>query len=908
MANGRQELHGGANNEPVPAWHALEVADCLTRLSTVPSGLSDEEGERRLARVGPNRLPQPMKPSVWRRFAAQFQSLLIYILVAAAVLTAVIGEWLNCAVILGVVLINGSIGYLQEARAERALDAIRKLLAPSASVLRDGHRRRLPAEELVPGDIVLLEPGDRLSADLRLMETRGLMVQEAALTGESLPVEKDSSPIDVDALLADRHSMAFAGTLVTHGHAVGLVVATGERTEAGRIGRLLIAIESTKTPLSESLDRFGRNFTYAVLALAALAFIVGIVWRDYDHGEMLLAAVGLGVAAVPEGLPAIVTIALAIGVQRMARRHAIVRRLLAVETLGAVNVICTDKTGTLTRNEMTVESVVTDAGMVEVTGVGYEPDGQLTASGAPISPTAIAGDLLELIRGGLLCNDAEIVGQGANARQLAGDPTEIALLILGQKAGLDYAAERQERRRIDYLPFVSERRFMATLHESRDGNRVIYAKGAPERVLDLCAMAPGSTERARWEDAANRLARRGQRVLAVAWAGSTEFAQLGGQRWLARPLTPLGLVGMSDPPRPEAIAAIARCRAAGIRVMMITGDHVETARAIGQRLGFANTEQVIAGSAIDHADAAELRTIARDADVFARTGPEHKLRLVEALQSTGAVVAMTGDGVNDAPALKRADVGIAMGKEGTEAAKEAAQLVLSDDNFATIAVAVEEGRTIYENLRKTLTYLLPTNGGEAAAIVVAILLGVTLPITPLQILWVNLATEITLTLALGFERAEVALMRRPPRPRQEPLLDRVLIWRIVFVTALMTAACFGAFLWELSRSQDVALARTVAVNTLVGIEITYLFNSRSLTGAMLGWRALTANRVALGAAAAIVLLQCAFTYAPPMQSFFGTVPMSLENWGFVALSAGAAFLLVELEKAVRRGRAVRRAG
>jgi len=908
MANGRPDISRDGLREPVPIWHALAAVDCMARLASAPDGLSDAEARRRLASIGPNRLPQPRRPARWRRFAAQFRSLLIYVLIAAALLTAVIGEWLDCGVILGVVFVNGVIGYLQEAKAERALDAIRKLLAPQALVLRGGRRRRLPAEELVPGDVVLLEPGERLSADLRLMETRGLMVQEAALTGESLSVEKDPWPMSADAALPDRRSMAFAGTLVTQGHAVGLAVATGERTEMGRIGQMLIDIEPTTTPLSESLDRFGRNFTYAVLALAALAFILGTGWRSYNHGEMLLAAVGLGVAAVPEGLPAIVTIALAIGVQRMARRHAIVRRLSAVETLGAVNVICTDKTGTLTRNEMTAETIVTGAGMVEVTGVGYEPQGQLTLSGAQIPMGAATGDLLELVRGAVLCNDAEVGGPGDEARQPAGDPTEIALLILGRKAGLEIAVERRERRRIDYLPFLSERRFMATLHESKAGDRVVYAKGAPERIFDLCALAPGSVARGRWEAEADRLAQRGQRVLAVAWARGRDLIELTDPAVPSRPLALLGLVGLSDPPRPEAIAAIARCQAAGIRVKMITGDHLETARAIGRRLGFVNTERAIAGNAIDRASEAELLSIVGDTDIFARTGPEHKLRLVEALQSIGATVAMTGDGINDSPALKRADVGIAMGKEGTEAAKEAAQLVLSDDNFATIAAAVEEGRTIYENLRKTLTYLLPTNGGEAAAIMIAILLGVTLPISPLQILWVNLATEITLTLALAFERPESALMRRAPRPRREPLLDRSLVWRILFVTAIMTAACFGAFLWELSRGRDVDLARTVAVNALVGIEVVYLFNSRSLTGSMIGWRRLTGNRAALWAAIAIVVLQAAFTYAPPMQSFFRTASLSLEDWGFVLLAATSAFLLVELEKAVRRRRVRRRGG
>jgi magnesium-transporting ATPase (P-type) len=905
MANPEHRDESASAGEPVQPWHALTAESCLARLGARREGLSAAEAERRLVAFGANRLPElPGRPA-WRRLLDQFRSLLIYVLLAAAVVTAVIGRWLDFAVILGVVVINAVIGFLQEGRAEHALAAIRKLLALSATVLRDGRPRKIPAEALVPGDIVLLEPGDRLSADLRLIETRALRTQEAALTGESAPVEKQAAPVEEGTMLAERASMAYAGTLVTHGHGIGVVVATGAQTEAGRIGRLLAEIEPTTTPLAEQLARFGRVITYVVLALAVAVFAAGVFWRDYDHAEMLLVAVGLGVAAVPEALPAIVTIALAIGVQRMARRRAIVRRLPAVETLGAVSVICTDKTGTLTRNEMMVETVVAATGPVEIGGVGYGLEGGFMVDGARLDTQALPAELGELLRAALLCNDAYLDLHGDKPR-LEGDPTELALLVLGHKAGRRRADEERALPRLDFLPFLSERRFMATLHQTADGGRRLYVKGAPERVLDLCAFPPGAPDRVWWEEWVDRLARRGHRVLALASREDGELEILERRDRGEVGLGMLGLVGMTDPPRPEAIAAIAQCRAAGIRVKMITGDHAETARAIAERLGFTETARVATGADLDRVPAVELPQLAREVDVFARTGPEHKLRLVEALQAARAVVAMTGDGVNDSPALKRADVGVAMGLGGTEAAKEAAQLVLTDDNFATIAAAVEEGRTIYENLKKTLAYLLPTNGGEAAAIVAAVLWGVTLPITPLQILWINLVTEVTLTLAIAFEPAEPAIMRRPPRPRGEGLLSRRLIWRIAVVTVLMLVGCFGLFLWEIERGGDVALARTAAVNGLVAIEIVYLFNSRSIDGSMLGPQAFKGNRVALWAAAAILVLQLAFTYAPPLQMLFATAALPAASWGPVLAAAAATFLMVEGEKAVARAWARRR--
>ena len=655
------------------------------------------------------------------RFLSQFHNVLIYVLLGAAVVTGALQHWVDTGVILAVVLANAVIGFIQEGKAEAAMAAIRGMLAPRAAVLRDGARVTVDGADLVPGDIVLLEAGDKVPADLRVIEARGLAAQEAILTGESVPVEKGSTPVAAAAAVGDRRSMLWSGTLITQGTARGLVVATGTGTEIGRIGGLLAGIEQLTTPLVAQMDHFARWLSFFILFAAGLLLVYGYYVGHHDFAEMFMAVVGVAVAAIPEGLPAVMTITLAIGVQEMARRNAIVRRLPAIEAIGSVSVICTDKTGTLTRNEMVVTAAETAEGVFAVTGEGYAPEGAIT-------PT---GDLIRLARAAALCNDA-ILQDRAGHWTVEGDPMEGALLAFAGKVAGEIAAER-----LDAIPFDSRHRFMAVLTDAAAG-RMIHVKGAPERVMPMC----GNIDVHHWHARANALARQGLRVLAL--AERAEAADRIDPAELEGGLTFLGLVGLIDPPRPEAIAAIAECRAASIRVKMITGDHAGTATAIAAQIGLQNPHRVLTGADLDELDDAQLALEVADVDVFARASPEHKLRLVTALQANGLSVAMTGDGVNDAPALKRADAGIAMGLKGSEAAKEAAVLVLADDNFASIVAAVREGRTVFDNLRKVISFELPTSAGEAMVVVLALLLSLSLPITPVQILWINLITGITL--------------------------------------------------------------------------------------------------------------------------------------------------------------------
>ena len=889
-------------HEKLP-WHALSAQEALARLATSPDGLDEEEAERRLKRFGPNRLRPPARRGPVVRFLAQFRNLLILVLLAAALITALLGHWLDTGVILAVVLINAVIGMLQEGRAERSLEAIRELLTPTAYVRRDGHLGHLPADRLVPGDIVQLQAGDRVPADLRLIEANELAIDESPLTGESLPVRKQAAPVPEDAPLAERASMAWSGTLVTGGQAIGVVVATGERTELGRISEMVRNVETLTTPLIRRMDAFGRWLTGAILLLALATFAFGTLARGYAWDAMFMAAVSLAVAAIPEGLPAIMTITLALGVQRMARRQAIIRRLPAVETLGAMTVVCTDKTGTLTRNEMTARMLVTAEGPFDVEGVGYDPHGAVLHDGRPVDP-GTRPLLLELGRALVLCNDSRLV-EGPEGWTVAGDPTEGALLVLAVKLGTDPERLRREYPRLDALPFDSRRAFMATLHHDHAGHAWVFVKGAPERILHRCTHQrrdgrDEALDAGFWERQTEELARDGLRLLAVAMKamprGTTELEEdsLDGN------FVMLGLVGMIDPPREEAAIAVQRCREAGIRIKMITGDHAVTAGAIARQLGIGTGHAVLDGRALDALDDEGLRRAVKEAEVFARTTPEHKLRIVKALQAEGEITGMTGDGVNDAPALKRADVGIAMGRKGTEAAKEAADMVLADDNFATIASAVEEGRTIYDNLRKAILFILPTNGGEAFLLVLAILFGFTLPMTPLQILWVNTVTAVTLALALAFEPAEPDVMKRPPRDPHEPLFTPFFLWRLLFVTLLLVAGTLGLFLHSLEQTGDAALARTLAVNALVAFEIVYLFNARFLREPVLTPARLAGNRHALWAAALLVIVQLAFTYAPPMQALFETRTLPLSDWLTILPAAVALFLLVELEKWVLR--------
>jgi calcium-translocating P-type ATPase len=806
-------------------------------------------------------------------------------------------------VILAVVIVNATIGFIQEGKAEKAMEAIRRMLALKASVLRDGMRRSVESEGLVPGDIVLLEAGDKVPADLRLFHVNGLQVQEAILTGESVPVEKHTQPVAEAAPIGDRGCMAYSGTLVTSGLGRGVVAATGADTEVGRISGMLSTIETMTTPLLRQMNVFGRWLTVMILLIAAVLLVFGYFVEHLEFSEMFMAVVGLSVAAIPEGLPAVLTITLAVGLQAMARRNAIVRRLPAIETLGSVSVICTDKTGTLTRNEMVVASVVTHVHVFSLQGVGYEPKGEIRLNDAAVSAQehAILG---ELGRTAALCNDASLYERDG-VWTVEGDPMEGALLALSGKVGIDIRKELASWTRTDVIPFDAKHRFMATLHHDHENHAFVSVKGAPEQLFGMCDrqhMVTDSIEafdERYWHKNAEEVAAQGQRVLAFAVKPVDPEHTVLEFSDVENGLIMIGLVGLIDPPRPETIDAIAECHGAGICVKMITGDHKGTAVAIGKQIGLQNPDKVLTGSDLDKIDDTALAAAVLDTHIFARTSPEHKLRLVIALQSHGMTVAMTGDGVNDAPALKRADAGIAMGLKGSEAAKESAEFVLADDNFASIAAAVREGRTVYDNIKKVISWTLPTNAGEAMTIVVALLFGMTLPVTPIQILWINLITAITLGIALAFEPTEADTMRRPPRPRNEPLLTGELAWHIVLVSVLFLGGVFGMYAYAVDRGYSVELARTIALNTLVVMEIFHLFFIRNIYGTSLTWKAVTGTKVVWGSVICVIVAQFAITYLPPLQALFSTVSVPFMD-GFIIVGVGVMlFAIIEIEKQLR---------
>ena len=888
-------------------WHARQAEEALLELDSTAAGLTHEQAAQRLLRYGPNRLDEAKPASVWQRVLRHLNNVLLYVLIAAALVTGLMGHWVDTFVIIAVVVLNVAIGFVQEGKAEKALQAIRHLLAPHAVVLRDGRQQDIDAADLVPGDVVLLASGDSLPADVRLLQARNLRIDEAALTGESVPVDKQVDAVADDAAIGDRICMGYAGTLVTQGQARAVVVATGAATEIGRIGRMLEAVEQGTTPLLRKMQDFGRILTLFILATGGLLFLFGTLVRGMGAGEMFMAAVGLSVAAIPEGLPAIMTITLAIGVQRMAARNAVIRRLPAVEALGSVTVICSDKTGTLTRNEMTVQEVICAGQSLDVEGAGYAPTGSLLLQGSAVDAAALAAHspaAAALVEAAALCNDASL-HEKEQHWVLAGDPTEGALLTLAMKAGLSPTVVQVDRPRLDVIPFESEHRFMATLHACEAGSEVLV-KGAPERILAMCSQqleADGverALDEAHWHNQIEAQARAGRRVLAFARCRLSAGKQDLEHADVASGLTLLGLVGIIDPPRDEAIRAVAQCRAAGIRVVMITGDHGVTASAIARQLGMGEDIKAITGPELELMDDTAMRQAVAEARVFARASPEHKLRLVRALQANGEVVAMTGDGVNDAPALKQADVGVAMGMKGTEAAKQAGAIVLADDNFASIAHAVEEGRTVYDNLRKTVTFLLPINGGESLSLLLAVLLGLALPITPVQVLWVNMVSSVALAMVLAFEPTEADVMQRPPRRPDEPMLSRFVIWRIFFVSALFLVGIFGMYQWMLAQGATVEAARTVAVNTLVCMEVFYLFSVRYLKAPSFTVQGVKGTPRVLVAVFSVFGLQLLFTYAPFMQSLFASEALRLDTGMLVVLAGVAVLLILEIEKALLR--------
>ncbi|WP_044408854.1 cation-transporting P-type ATPase [Thiomicrospira microaerophila] len=885
-------------------WHARNANEALKHFTTSEEGLEPADAQKRLDEFGPNRIETSQRSGPLVRLLRQFNNILIYILVAAAIGTAFLEHWVDTFVILAVVLINASIGFVQEGKAEQALDAIRNMLSPQAVVLRDGQRITIEADQLVPGDIVLLQAGDKVPADLRLIDTRSLRIEEAVLTGESVPVEKRSETVATESDLGDRFSMAYSGTLVNFGRGRGVVVATGEQTEIGRISAMLSKVETISTPLLRQTAEFGRILSIIIVILSALIFAFGYWVRDYAAAEMFLAAVSLAVSTIPEGLPAIMTITLAIGVQKMARRNAIIRRLPAVETLGAVTTICSDKTGTLTRNEMTVQALITADGEYQVSGVGYAPQGAIERDGHMLELEQAGPALAQGLRGALLCNDSWLVEKDGDW-QVNGDPTEGALLAAAMKAGLDSQTESDSFPRTDLIPFESDHKFMATLHHDHEGHGYIFIKGAPERVLAMCNYQ--RTDKGDlpidadfWHQAMEGLADRGQRVLAIA-VKKVPMQQVELTfKDVEEGAVLLNLFGIIDPPREEAIRAVAECHQAGISVKMITGDHSATARAIGLQLGIGDGKTAITGQEIEQMDDEALRRVVTEVDIFARTSPEHKLRLVQALQAEGHVTAMTGDGVNDAPALKRADVGISMGRKGTEASKEASEMVLADDNFASIAHAVKEGRTVYNNIRKSILHMLPTNAGQSLTIIFAILLAHQLPLTPVQVLWVNMVTSVTLAMALAFEPTEPGVMSRHPRRPDMPLLSGLMLWRIPFVALLLWAGTFGHFVYMEMQGVMDEYARTVAINTLVAGQLFYLFNLRYIDQSVLSFNGIFGSKAMWIAAGVLVVLQLAFTYAPFMNTLFGTTPISAEDWVRILLFGILVFFVVELEKLVRR--------
>ncbi|OMG56136.1 carbonate dehydratase [Azonexus hydrophilus] len=878
--------------------HALATDAALQALKTDEKGLSTAEAAERLAASGPNRLPTAAKEGLLKRFFKHFHDILIYILIAAAGITALLGHWIDTGVILGVVVINAIIGFIQEGKAEEALEGIRKMLSVHAQARRDGEWTQIEADGLVPGDIVRLRSGNRVPADLRLLETTNLRIEESALTGESVPSDKNTAAVDRAAGVGDRFGMAYSGTLVAAGQGFGVVTATGPNTEIGRINRMIAEVETLQTPLTREMARFSKILSGVIVALALLMLAIGIGLHELPLGDVFLAAIGFAVAAIPEGLPAILTITLALGVQRMAGRNAITRKLTAVETLGAVTVICSDKTGTLTKNEMTARHVITRAGHYDVSGTGYRPEGEITLDGELVK-LAEHAHLHALIEVVAVANDTHIAEEDGQWK-VTGEPTEGALRTLADKAGFDAGGHE----RFATIPFESANKFMATLNSTPQGLRRIMLKGAPDRLLDRCAEelgpdgTPQALDRPFWESAIDRLSADGLRVLAAAARQVDDGKEHLDVEDLDEGMIFLGLIGIIDPPRPEAVAAIKTCHGAGIRVKMITGDHAGTARAIGieMGLGTAGSLRVVSGEELENASDEALQQIAQDCDIFARTSPEHKLRLVKALQARGEVVAMTGDGVNDAPALKRADVGVAMGIKGTEATKEAAEIVLADDNFSSIAHAVEEGRTIYDNLRKAILFILPTNGAQGLVMLTAVVFGLTLPLTAVQILWVNMVVAITLAMALAFEPAEPGIMQRPPRKPGAPILGYVFLWRLAIVSVLIGGATIAMFEVELALGMPLDLARTMAVNTLVVAQAFYLFNARFLTTSSLRLDLMFTNPAVWLAVGVLLLLQLGFVYLPFMNSAFAATPLELRHW-LISLAIGfAVFLIMETEK------------
>lgn len=905
-------------------WHSLDEQQVARQLDTsLQSGLSADQAVERLAQEGPNELEEAPRPGFMQLVLRQFRDFIVLILIGAAAISAVLGDLEEAVAIMAIVVLNAVLGVIQEQRAEEALAALRKLAAPEALVLRGGHRQAIPANELVPGDLVLLESGNYVPADLRLIEAHNLRVEEAALTGESVAVEKHAhSVLDRDASLGDRINAAFSGTLVAYGRGRGLVVATGMNTQIGMIATMLQSVQTEATPLQKRLDALGRTLGTAALAICGLVFLVGLL-RGLDALEMFIVAVSLAVAAVPEGLPAVVTITLALGMREMVRRHALIRRLASVESLGSTTVICSDKTGTLTQNQMTVRQIWVDGIELQVTGGSDRPEGvflqgdnQVDLKEVPAVTTALWVAALD--------NDAVMEpdeGSRGGSYRLVGDPTEAALVVAAAKAGAWRDPLELSYPRIREFPFDSARKRMTTVHKVADpvpedaspfydrehqAWEVAATKGAPDVVLELCShyQALDDTRQPLTEEmrgqimAANEsMATQALRVLAVAYRLERVVSEGADPEDVERDLTFVGLIGMIDPPREEVKPAIARARRAGIRTVMITGDYPDTARAIAERIGLLEEgHQVITGKQLGALDKAGLEQQVREIDVFARVSPEHKVAIVDALKSNGEIVAMTGDGVNDAPALKRSDIGVAMGITGTDVAKETADMVLTDDNYVSIVSAVEQGRIIYSNIRKFVYYLLSCNMAEIVVIFLAILAGLPSPLTAIQLLWLNLITDGAPALALGLEKGDPDIMEQPPRPPREPIINRTMRTGISIQTVAIAGVTLAAYWLGLSLfGEDARIAPTMAFATLSFSELLRAFTARSERYLLLRL-GLLSNRYMAYAVLSSMLLLLAVIYVPFLRPFFDTAPMGLSQWQYVLPLLLVPSLVAELTK------------
>lgn len=880
--------------------YALSSAQVFAYFETTEQGLNQQQLEEKLKRYGENILAARAGKSIGQRFFEQFHNALIYILIVSALISLAMQHYIDSAVILGVVFVNAIVGFIQEGKAETALRAILAMTKTHCMVIRQGELISVDSTQLIPGDIVYLQAGDRIPADLRLFYCKELHCDESALTGESRPSAKHSEILTIDNALADRKNMAYMGTMVTSGLARGIVCATGQQTEIGAISDLVQQTRLLKTPLQNQLGRFARQLSFGILLLSLATLLFGVFVHHYVFDDMIQAAISIAVAAIPEGLPSIVTITLAIGVQRMAKNKALVRRLPSVEVLGSVDVICSDKTGTLTSNAMTARETIMVSHSYFISGEAYRPEGVFTAR--ENSKPLLVGQDSVLNRASLialLCNDANLSNE-KDEWILHGDPTEGALMVMALKQGLSRETAQHDWPRMDELPFETERRYMATLHHHTNGEQQVFIKGAPDRLLEysthqLSANGIESINKNFWQNALDHLANKGMRVMALAQKSAPEAAQALAHPYIESELTLVALVGISDPPRPEVIASIQLCHAAGIKVKMITGDNPVTATAIARELGL-NASKVLTGAELDKLTPQQLLEVAESVDIFARTSPNNKLQLVKALQEKKHIVAMTGDGVNDSPALRQANIGVAMGKKGTDAAKDASDIVLTDDNFSTIERAIEEGRTVYANIVKSILFILPSDFAEAAVIISAILFGSVLPITPAQILWVNTITAITLALALAFEITERGSMQRQPRKSSQGLITLQVISRTFLIGLAAATIIYQLFSYYLSQGVSIEYARTIAVNCLVMIEIIYLFNCRFLYASVFSRHFFRGLAPSCYAVFTVLVFQILFTYLPVSQKIFGLASITLYDWLLLSVCALPILFFAEAER------------